>query len=446
MGISEKVRIMEEGKMSAVENVRYFLSVIEKENPKINAVLSVNHNAIEDAKKVDEKIKKGTAGRLAGLGIIVKANICVKGMECNCASRTLETWKAPYDATVIEKIKKEDAVILGIANMDEFACGGSGETSAYNPTKNPRAVHLIPGGSSSGSAASVSAGFCDIALGSDTGGSIRNPSSHCGVVGIKPSYGLVSRYGLIDLSMSLDQIGSIGNDVESVALLLDVIKGRDEKDPITYNSKQIQIEKPKKIIIGVIKPLANKDVQKIIDNKIEALCKKHNWKKALVEIKYLDVAVQTYYPLVYVEFFSGTRKFDGRRFGKKIEESCGPEVLRRILGGNEISRAEYEGRYYKKALEVKELIKKEFEKAFKKVDCIIVPTCPGLPWKIGESMKVEEVYAYDALTIPANLAEICAMTLPAGEINKVPVGLQIWCPKFGESKMLSIAREIEGLE
>ena len=246
--------------------------------------------------------------------------------------------------------------------------------------------------------------------------------------------------------MSLDQIGSIGNDVESVALLLDVIKGRDEKDPITYNSKQIQIEKPKKIIIGVIKPLANKDVQKIIDNKIEALCKKHNWKKALVEIKYLDVAVQTYYPLVYVEFFSGTRKFDGRRFGKKIEESCGPEVLRRILGGNEISRAEYEGRYYKKALEVKELIKKEFEKAFKKVDCIIVPTCPGLPWKIGESMKVEEVYAYDALTIPANLAEICAMTLPAGEINKVPVGLQIWCPKFGESKMLSIAREIEGLE
>src|SRR3989338_10145195 len=199
----------------------------------INAVLFLNKKSIEDAKKIDEKIKKGEkTGRLAGLGIIIKSNICVEGIECNCASKTLEGWIAPYDATVILKIKKEDGIILGMANMDEFACGGSGETSAFGPTKNPVKLDLIPGGTSSGSAASVAAEFCDLALGSDTGGSIRNPASHCGVVGVKPSYGFVSRYGLIDLSMSLDQIGVIGKDVESSALMLDIIKSMDEKDPI----------------------------------------------------------------------------------------------------------------------------------------------------------------------------------------------------------------------
>ena len=188
------------------------------------------------------------------------------------------------------------------------------------------------------------------------------------------------------------------------------------------------------------------DIQKLIDNKINETINKFSWSKKQIEIKYIDVAVQTYYPIVYTEVYSGTRKFDGRRFGRKIEDVAGPELLRRIFGGAEISRAEYEGRYYKKALQVKELIKEEFEKAFKTVDCIIVPTCPGLPWKIGESMNLEEVYAYDALTIPANLAEICAISIPAGKINGIPVGLQIFCGKGQESKMLSIAREIESLK
>ncbi|MEM3113271.1 MAG: Asp-tRNA(Asn)/Glu-tRNA(Gln) amidotransferase subunit GatA [Candidatus Pacearchaeota archaeon] len=447
----EKIKQIKSGKLKAVDNIKEFLSRIEKDNKKgkeINALLVLNNQAIEDAKKVDEKIKNGERiGRLAGLGIIVKSNICVKGVECNCASKTLEGWKASYDATVISKIKKEDGIILGMANMDEFACGGSGETSAYGPCKNPIKLNLIPGGSSSGSAASVAAGFCDLALGSDTGGSIRNPASHCGIVGVKPSYGLVSRYGLIDLSMSLDQIGPLTKNVEDAALLLEVIKGRDEKDSISYESGEIKINdiKNKKIKIGVLKPLAKPEIQAIIDKKIEECVEKFGWNRKIIEIKYIDVAVQTYYPLVYVELFSGTRKFDGRRFGKKIEEVAGPELLRRILGGSEISKAEYEGRYYKKALQVKELIKKEFEKAFEKVDCIIIPTCPGLPWKIGESMSVEEVYAYDALTIPANLAEICAITIPAGEIDGIPVGLQILCKKFGESFLLSIAKEVESL-
>jgi len=331
--------------------------------------------------------------------------------------------------------------------MDEFACGGSGETSAFGPTKNPVQADLIPGGTSSGSAASVAAGFCDLALGSDTGGSIRNPASHCGVVGLKPSYGYVSRYGLVDMAMSFDQIGPISKNVEDAALLLDVIKGRDEKDPISYERESIKLEslRNKKVIIGVIKPLAKPNVQNLIDSKIEEAIKRFSWNKKLVEIKYIDVAVQIYYPIVYTEVYSGTRKFDGRRFGKKIEDVAGPELLRRILGGSEITKAEYEGRYYKKALQVKELIKEEFEKAFKTVDCVIVPTCPGLPWRIGESMNLEEVYAYDALTIPANLAEICAISIPAGKINGIPVGLQIFCGKGQESKLLSIAKEIESL-
>ena len=451
MNSIDKVKLIKSGKLKALDNIKGFLNAIEKDNKKgkgINAVLVLNDKAIEEAKKIDEKIKKGEkTGRLAGLGIIVKSNICVQGIECNCASKTLEGWIAPYNATVISKIRKEDGIILGMANMDEFACGGSGETSAFGPTKNPVKFDLIPGGTSSGSAASVAAGFCDLALGSDTGGSIRNPASHCGVVGVKPSYGYVSRYGLVDMAMSFDQIGPLTSSVEDAALLLDIIKGRDEKDPISYERENIKLEslKNKKITIGIIKPLAKPNVQKLIDDKITQCIDKFSWNKKQIEIKYIDVAVQTYYPIVYTEVYSGTRKFDGRRFGKKIEDVAGPELLRRILGGSEITKAEYEGRYYKKALQVKELIKEEFEKAFKNVDCIIVPTCPGLPWRIGESMNLEEVYVYDALTIPANLAEICAVSIPAGKINGIPVGLQIFCGKGQESKMLSIAKEIESL-
>lgn len=451
MNPTQKIQQLKSGKLAAEQNIKSFLDAIEKDNQKgkkINAVLSLNPHALAEAKEVDKKLKSGKAGRLAGLGILIKSNICVKGLECNCASLTLKDWIAPYNATAIEKIKAEDGIILGMTNMDEFACGGSGETSAFGPTKNPVQLDLIPGGSSSGSAAAVAAGFCDIALGSDTGGSIRNPASHCGIVGIKPSFGFVSRYGLIDYAMSLDQIGILSNDVESTALMLDIIKGYDEKDPTSYKRENIRLEsvKNKKITIGIIKPLAKPDVQKLIDNKIEQAIKQFSWTKKQVEIKYIDVAVQTYYPLVYVELFSGTRKYDGRRYGKKIEEVAGPELLRRILGGSEISKAEYGGRYYKKALQVKEIIKEEFEKSFKNVDCVIVPTCPGLPWKIGESMSIEEVYAYDALTIPANLAEICALTMPAGLINGIPVGLQIIAAKGNEAKLLSIAKDLETLK
>lgn len=426
--------------MSFIERVKGQLDKIEKENEKINAVLQINPNALKEAKEIERKIKDGKAGKLAGKTIIIKSNINVKGLNASCASKTLENYKSGYDATVIEKIKAEDGVILGMANMDEFACGSSGESSAFGPTRNPVNTNLIPGGSSSGSAASVAAGFCDIALGSDTGGSIRNPASHCGVVGVKPSYGLVSRYGLIDLSMSLDQIGPLASSVDNALLMLNVIRGKDERDPASYESDEIKTQNPSKIKIGLPKIDADEKIWKIIKDKLKKLKDTE-----IIEIKlpHINLAVQTYYPLVYVEFFSGTRKFDGRRYGKKIEDVCGEEVLRRILGGKEISQAEYHGKYYRKALMAKALIKKEFEQAFEKVDLIVMPTVPKLPHKIGEKISIEEMYFYDSLTIPANLAEIPAMSIPAGTINKIPVGLQILAPRFQEDRMFSLAKEME---
>ena len=431
--------------MTTLSNLQKYLDEIkknDKQGKKINAFLQLNPNAIEEAKAIDAKKNKG---KLAGKIIAVKSNINVLGLNASCASKTLENYKSTYDATVISKIKREDGLIIGMTNMDEFACGGSGETSAFGPTKNPQALDLIPGGSSSGSAAAVSAGFCDISLGSETGGSIRNPSSHCGVVGLKPTYSSVSRYGLIDLSMSLDQIGPIGKNVEDVELLFNVIKGKDERDSISQEKTE-KTEKVRTIGILSLEGLrVDEKIRKLIDNKAEELAKKNKWKIKKISLNYLDLAVETYYPLVYVEFFSGTRKFDGRRYGKRIEESCGPEVLRRILGGSEISKAEYHGRYYHLALKAKKLVEQEFEKAFKNVDVIISPTVPRLPHKIGEKISVEEMYGYDALTIPANLAGNCAINVPVGKINNIPVGMQIMADKFQEKKLFEVGREVEKL-
>ncbi|RLG12712.1 Asp-tRNA(Asn)/Glu-tRNA(Gln) amidotransferase GatCAB subunit A [Candidatus Pacearchaeota archaeon] len=421
------------------------LNKIKKENKKINAILQFNENFEKEYK---ESLKSN--GKLKGKVIAVKANINVKGFNSNCASKVLENYKSPYDASVIKKIKDEGGVILGIANMDEFACGGSGETSAFGACQNPSAKGFIPGGSSSGSAASVAADFCDIALGSDTGGSIRNPASHCGVVGVKPTYSSVSRYGLIDLSMSLDQIGPLAKNVSDAALLLSVIQEKDEKDSISQNSKKINLKKiqeiPKNLKIGILDfEIQDKKIQELINEKIRKAAEKYNWKVQKIKINHIDLAIETYYPLVYVEFFSGTRRFDGRRYGKKIEDVAGSEVLRRIFGGSEITKAEYQGRYYNLALKTKKIIEEEFEKAFKKVDCIISPTVPRLPHKIGKKISVEEMYSYDALTIPSNLAGNCALSLPVGKINKIPVGMQIICDKFKDEKLLQIACSIEKL-
>ncbi len=443
--------------MNTEEKVKQYLNAIEKDNKKgkkINAILEINSQALEEAKEIDNGKRNG---KLRGKVIVVKSNINVKGMHASCASKTLEDYKATYDATVVEKLRNEGAVIIGMSNMDEFAAGGSGETSAFGATENPNALGLIPGGSSSGSAASVAAGFCDIALGSDTGGSIRNPASHCGVVGLKPSYSSVSRYGLIDLSMSLDQIGPIAKNVKDVALLFDVIRGKDKRDAISQDIK-FNLENvnklPKEVTIGLLDLEGlnvNNDIKELIEIKTRQIAKEKNWKIKKVKLNYLDLAIETYYPLVYVEFFSGTRKFDGRRYGKKIEDSAGREVLRRILGGSEISKAEYQGRYYHLALKAKQIIAREFEKAFKEVDVIICPTVPRLPHEIGSKISVEEMYSYDVLTVPSSLAGNCAISLPIGKLKtgegiECPVGMQIICDKFQEEKLFQIANVFEKIE
>jgi aspartyl-tRNA(Asn)/glutamyl-tRNA(Gln) amidotransferase subunit A len=450
--------MVENEKQTTLEKLKKYLEEIEKNNKdgnKINAILQLNQNALEEAEEIDKKIKEGKSGRLAEKIISIKAVINCLGLNANCGSKVLEDYKSTYNASVIEKIKKEDGIIIGTANCDEFACGWSGETSAFGATNNPKALGYVAGGSSSGSCASVAANFCDMSLGTDTGGSIRVPSSHCGVVGLKPSYASVSRYGLIDMSMSLDQIGPIAKNVKDTALLFDVIRGKDEKDPISLdiNFNLEEIEKiPKKIRIGILDfGVKDKRIEDLLNKKIKEVEKKYNWEIKKLKLKYIDFAVSTYFPLVYVEFYSTTRKLDGRRYGKRIEEACGPEVLRRIIGGSEISKAENTGRYYHLALIAKNMIIKEFEKVFDEYDCIISPTVPRLPHKIGEKISIEEMFQYDALTCPINLSGDCALTMPMGKIKEeeekeIPVGMQIICKKFNEEKLFQIARSIEKLE
>lgn len=449
----QKLQQIRRGEITAAENIKGVLSVIKKENRHANAILHINDNAIAEAESVDRKIKAGKAGKLAGLAITVKAAISVMDLPVCCGSKTLENYYGTFDADAIARIKAEDGIIIGMANMDEFGCGSSGENSAFGPTENPVAHGLVPGGSSSGSAAAIAAGMCDLALGEDTGGSVRNPASHCGIVGVKPSYGRVSRYGVVDLAMSLDQIGPMGPDAYGTALLLEVISGMSENDGTTINKEvpryaQLLQKGAKAIKIGMSQEFEGICIDKRIYKMITAATERFAaaTKSAIKQIKlpYVDLAIQTYYPIVYVEFFSGTRKFDGRKYGRKIEESCGEEVLRRILGGREISKAEYHGAYYRKALKAKKLIVGGFERAFKEADVIISPTTPMLPHKLGAKITdPRAMYAYDAYTIPANLAGVCAGVVPAGKIDGIPVGLQVMAPAFREELLLRVMAAIE---
>ena len=445
MSLKAKAKQIKEGKLSALDNLMQFSKKIAtKETKDLNIFLNLNERAIDEAKQIDKRIKyKESVGKLAGLCFAVKANISVKGHETNCASEVLQGYVSPYNATVINKLLSEDAIFIGIVNMDEFACGGSGETSFFGPTKNPKNPDLIPGGTSSGSAAAVAASLCDFSLGSDTGGSIRNPASHCGVVGLKPTYGSVSRYGLIDMTMSFDCIGPLTNSAEDSKLIFDIIKGQDNFDQTTKEEKSNNTRKTKGIL-GIIdlRDFADPKIEDLFTKKTEEIAKKNNWKLKKVNLP-LDIALETYYIIVYTEFFSTTRKFDGRRFGKKIEEFAGPEVIRRIIGGSEITKAEHDGKYYKDALKARNYLKDEFRKLFDSVDAILLPTTPKTPHKIGDQISVEDMYAYDIFTTMSSITGIPTISIPLGQVKNKDVGLQILTPHFEEDLIFKLAKKFE---
>ncbi len=436
----------------ALENASRYCETISKKNQKINALIDYDTAAaIKKAEEIDLKINEGRAGSLAGLSIAVKSNINISGFRATCASATLEKYTAGYDATVISRLKEADAVILGTANMDEFACGSSGETSFFGPTQNPSAEGRIPGGSSSGSAAAVAAAMCDASIGSDTGGSIRNPASHCGVYGLKPTYGRVSRYGLIDLAMSLDQIGPIARDTYTLAAVLEAVAGHDPRDATTSKNPHTgytaslngDVKGLKVGVAGEFEKFTDQKITKSIDKDL-GLLESLGAKIVDISLPNLSKALPTYYLTVFVEFFSATRKFDGRRYGKKIEDVCGREVLRRIDIGSYISQKEYSGKYYRRALQFRSLIKDELLAALKGVDVIAGPTVPKLPHNVGE--KIEDplaMYGYDVLTVPANLAGIPAGVIPSGRVNGIPVGLQIQGRPYGEQTILNTMKALE---
>lgn len=417
---------------------------------------------VEKIREADEEINSFIAfnesspaelhGRLDGMSFAIKSNICVEGLLTSAGSKTLENHIAAYDAHVIGLLKSEGAHITGMANMDEFACGASGETSYFGPTQNPNALGKIPGGSSSGSAAAVAAGFVDAALGSDTGGSIRNPSSHCGVVGFKPTYGIVSRFGLLDMAMSLDQIGPIAKDVATCALVLDVISGHDMRDQTSIEVGSTDFSKNlSPDMEGVKLGYAREFDDLIADDGIRdavhaGLDRYRSLGAEVVDVSLpnMDIAIPTYYLNVYVEFFSATRKFDGRRYGYKIEDVCGEEVLRRILLGQYISQKEYSGRFYRKALKARSVIRQDLMAALEEVDALVGPVVPKLPHEVGTELTDPRImYAYDVFTTPVNLAGLPAGSVPCASVDGVPTGMHVVGKPLDDQLVLNVMAALE---
>ena len=454
MSILNKSELIKNHEITALDNLEKSLKNIKDKNGKINAFLEIKEEeAVADAEKIDSKIKKGEKiGKLAGLTIGVKSNINIEDFIISAASKTLENYMGSYNATVIKRILNEDGIIIGTTNMDEFAAGSSTETSYFGVTENPAAPGRIPGGSSGGSAAAVAAQMCDLSLGSDTGGSIRNPASHCGVMGFKSTYGVVSRQGLLDLAMSLEQIGPFAPDAGGIALMMDSIAGYDPTECMTLketpNFEGIT-EKSRDVLdgmkLGVVKEFFDVSDDKIVNIIEERIDKMQDMGAEVVELSfdYIDLCIPTYYLINYVEFFSATRKYDGRKYGHRIEKVCGEEVLRRIHTGSYISQKEYSGKYYKKALQARSLIRREITNLLSGVDAIISPTVPKLPHKLNESLDPMEMYAYDVLTVIANLAGIPAGSMKGGEVKGIPVGLQIQGKPLDDSKIIQMMAALE---
>jgi aspartyl-tRNA(Asn)/glutamyl-tRNA(Gln) amidotransferase subunit A len=456
---------------SAVELTEVYLEKIEKEDKKIGAFLTLCPElALQKAKEIDEMIfLNKNLPPLAGVPCAIKDNILVEGVKCTAGSKILENYVAPYDATVVKKLKEAGAIILGKTNLDEFAMGSSTENSAFFPTKNPLNLERVPGGSSGGSAAAVAANFCVFALGSDTGGSIRQPASFCGIVGLKPTYGSVSRYGLIAFASSLDQIGPMTKNVEDCKIVFEVIRGKDEMDSTSVNSKfQIPNSKIeiKNLKIGVPKEYFIEGIEPEVKEKIEEAIKKYEEMGAKIleiSLPHTPYALACYYIIAPSEASANLARYDGIKYGfSKIPNSkfqipnllnvyfesrgkgFGKEVRRRIMLGTFSLSVGYYDAYYLRAAKVRNLIIRDFEKAFEKVDLIFTPTSPTLPFKLGE--KIDDplkMYLSDIFTVSVNLAGLPAISIPVSKVKNLPVGLQIIGRPFEENKIFEVAKFYE---
>ena len=446
----------------------YVNRINEKEKDVEAFVTTLCDEAVANAKKIEEKVESGEINNeLAGIPIGIKDNINTKGVRTTCSSKMLENFTSPYNATVVEKLNNENLINLGKLNMDEFAMGGSTEYSAFQVTKNPWKLNSVPGGSSGGSAAAVAAGMVPWALGSDTGGSIRQPASFCGVVGLKPTYGLVSRYGLVAFASSLDQIGPITKDVEDAAILLNIIAGHDEKDTTSVEKEKIDYTRNlnnsiKGLKIGVPKEFFGEGINEEVKEGLKKSIEKYKEIGAEVEEISLDIAdyaLASYYIIACAEASSNLGRFDGIRYGYRAKEysnikelfknsrteGFGEEVKRRIILGTYVLSSGYYDAYYKKALEVRTLVRNEFEKAFEKYDILLTPTSPTTAYEIGtKSNNPLEMYLADICTVSINIAGLPGISIPCGVDTKgMPIGMQLIGPRFSEAILLNAAYNFE---
>ena len=455
--------------ITSLELTQAVLARIDEVEGDVQAYLTITREeALAQAKAVDEKIAKGEEiAFLEGIPGAIKDNICTKGIKTTCASKILQKFVPPYDATVVQKLEAQNPVVLGKTNLDEFAMGGSTENSAYHPTCNPWNTDCVPGGSSGGSAAAVAAGTAVWALGSDTGGSIRQPASFCGVVGMKPTYGRVSRYGLVAYASSLDQIGPITKDVTDCAHILNIIAGRDEMDStsldvqvpdftkaLVQDVKGLKIGLPKEYFVKGMDP----EVEAAVKNGVKEL-EKLGAEVVEISLPNTDYAISTYYLIAPAEAATNLARYDGVSYGERAEDAAdlvemmtktrtqylGEEVKRRIMIGNYALSAGYYDAYYLKALKVRRLVKEDYDKAFKDVDVIICPAAPSVAYKIGEKIANPlEMYLQDACTVPLNLAGLPGISVPCGyNKDKMPIGMQIIGKALDEETILRVAYTYE---
>lgn len=464
--ISEKIELVKSGRLSLIENVKSLLQKIENKKHLNSFNFVFGSEAIEQAEIIELKIKSGDHGKLAGAVVAIKDVLAYKDHPLTCSSKILSNFSSIYTATAVQKILDEDGIIIGKTNCDEFAMGSSNENSYFGKVLNPIDESRVPGGSSGGSAVAVAADLCDISLGSDTGGSIRQPAAFCGIFGLKPTYGRVSRFGLTAFASSFDTIGPFSKNVFDLALLMQVISGKDEKDSTSvekpvpdYISK---INQTKKIKIGLPKEYfaegLDVEIKNSIFDQIEKL-KTEGFEFVEVSLPMTEYTIATYYILTTAEVSSNLARFDGARYGYRSDnysnledmyvnsrtEGFGNEVKRRIMLGTYVLSSGYYDAYYRKAQKVRRLIKEDFDKVFQHVDLLITPTTPTTAFKIGEkSDNPLEMYLSDIYTTSANLAGIPGINIPISKSNNgLPIGMQVLAKHFDEEKLISFASRFE---